>query len=478
MLIALVLVVVCGSASVTYIDHDLLFALVWGNELTGGQLPTYEGPYSPTPHPLSVAVGAIVSPFGDAAPGLMRLIILLSLAALIVGVFRVGTTLYAWPVGLLAAAIFSTREPVLNFGPLLGYQDIAFAAFIVWAVVLEAERPRRGVAVLVLLALAGLLRPEAWFLAAGYWLWLAPRTGWDRRLRLAGLVAVAPLVWLLSDAIVTGDPLWSLHDVQAYTEQLATDEYEPRDAEQPPWPFGPAETMLRQLGGLLGKPEAAVALVGFAAGMLWLRRPTLLPAAVAVAQCAVVFALAAFGLPVLTRFLFAAAAMLTVFAALAAVGWSALGSEHPKRRSWRIAGIGALLVFAVTAPAHIGDVEEVRDGLTKRDRVHSDLRELVRQPTVAAALETCRPIYALDSLPASRLAYWTDRDSSDILPIATLKGSAPGLLVVPASRDAWRLSNSSKTMSYRETRRQVPTTYHLVAREGSWELYTGCRRAG
>ena len=64
-LIALVLVVVCGSASVTYIDHDLLFALVWGNELTGGQLPTYEGPYSPTPHPLSVAVGEVFVSFAN-----------------------------------------------------------------------------------------------------------------------------------------------------------------------------------------------------------------------------------------------------------------------------------------------------------------------------------------------------------------------------------------------------------------------------
>ena len=45
-------------------------------------------------------------------------------------------------------------------------------AIVVWAAVLEAARPRRGVPVLMLLALAGMLRPEAWVLSGLYWLWL------------------------------------------------------------------------------------------------------------------------------------------------------------------------------------------------------------------------------------------------------------------------------------------------------------------
>ena len=59
---------------------------------------------------------------------------------------------------------------------LLAYQDIPFAALVIGAVLLEAQRSRRGVPVLALLALAGLLRPEAWLLAGVYWLWLAPVT--------------------------------------------------------------------------------------------------------------------------------------------------------------------------------------------------------------------------------------------------------------------------------------------------------------
>src|SRR5271154_7148667 len=52
-----------------------------------------------------------------------------------------------------------------------GYLDISYVALIVWAVALEVERPRRGVPVFVILAAAGLLRPDAWVLSGVYWLW-------------------------------------------------------------------------------------------------------------------------------------------------------------------------------------------------------------------------------------------------------------------------------------------------------------------
>ena len=45
-----------------------------------------------------------------------------------------------------------------------------------WAAALEAARPRRGTVVFVLLACAGLLRPEAWLLTGLYFLWMSCRT--------------------------------------------------------------------------------------------------------------------------------------------------------------------------------------------------------------------------------------------------------------------------------------------------------------
>ena len=51
--------------------------------------------------------------------------------------------------------------------------DLPFYLMVFGAALLELRRPRGGWPVLLLLALAGLLRPEAWLLGGVYWLWLA-----------------------------------------------------------------------------------------------------------------------------------------------------------------------------------------------------------------------------------------------------------------------------------------------------------------
>src|SRR5690606_15964867 len=124
--------------------------------------------------------------------------------------FRLGTELFHPAVGAVAAVVVLTR-PALERDTVLGYQDLPFAALVLAAVLMEARRPRRGAPVLAVLAVAGLLRPEAWALAGLYWLWLAPAASWATRARLAALVAVGPVVWALMDLAVTGDALHSLH---------------------------------------------------------------------------------------------------------------------------------------------------------------------------------------------------------------------------------------------------------------------------
>ena len=44
--------------------------------------------------------------------------------------------------------------------------------FVLGAVLVEVRRPRAGAPVLALLALAGLLRPEAWVFSGLYWLYI------------------------------------------------------------------------------------------------------------------------------------------------------------------------------------------------------------------------------------------------------------------------------------------------------------------
>ena len=97
---------------------------------------------------------------------------------------------------------------------------------------LEARQPRRGEAVLGLLAVAGLMRPEAWALGGLYWLWM-----WPRGRHRAAAPAARPRrrsrrscgrSWT---AYVTGDPLHSLHG----TADLAEAVDRRRDIEQAPY---------------------------------------------------------------------------------------------------------------------------------------------------------------------------------------------------------------------------------------------------
>ena len=104
----------------------------------------------------------------------MSWLILLAFGLLVWLTYRLGAELFHPAVGVVAALVVLSR-PALERDALLGYQDTAFAVLIVLAVLLEARRPRRGEAVLGLLAVAGLMRPEAWVLGGLYFLWMWPR---------------------------------------------------------------------------------------------------------------------------------------------------------------------------------------------------------------------------------------------------------------------------------------------------------------
>src|SRR2546423_2749717 len=178
-----------------FLNYDTFYALVWGSDLAHGRTPQYSVPVAPTPHPLAELVGAVLAPFGSHAEDLMLAIGLLALGMLAVGLFRLGQELFGLWAGLLAGAIIITRVPILSFG-IRGYVDLPTAAFVVWAAVLEVRRPHRGAPVLVLLGLAGLLRPEAWLYAGAYWVWLALAPD-----RAAGTRISGPAVRLLPPAV-------------------------------------------------------------------------------------------------------------------------------------------------------------------------------------------------------------------------------------------------------------------------------------
>jgi hypothetical protein len=211
--------VVLWALAPTYPDYDAYEHLVWGRDLLHGMAPGFETYAAPTQHPLYLALAALLSVVGTDADRLLVLVTVLCLVALTAGTYELARRLFgAWPA--LAAAFFVGSSFAFLLYAVRAFVDVPFLALVIWAAALEVGRPRRGLAPMVLLALAGLLRPEAWVLAGLYWLWCLPGRSARARVGLAALVAAAPVAWALVDLAVTGDPLFSLHATSSLAEAL------------------------------------------------------------------------------------------------------------------------------------------------------------------------------------------------------------------------------------------------------------------
>jgi hypothetical protein len=445
-----------------FLNYDTLYMLVWGRDLTGGHLPDYDVTLAPTPHPLAIAVGAVASLAGtDGGYYLMLALAMLSFGVFVWGVFRLGQLSFAWPVGLLAALVVLTREPFLSRA-VRAYVDIPFLALIVLAAVIETRRPRAGRPVLILLALAGLLRPEAWLLAGAYWIYLAPTLDRGGRIRAGALVAAAPVLWAVSDLIVTGDLLHSLSGTRDTAETLGR----PRGIGDVP------QIMPRRLGEILRLP----ALAGGGAGLLWAlwsrRGGARVPAALAVLGGAAFVMFGFAGLPLIGRYLFLPAAMLSILFAFAALGWLDVGAGEARRR-WAIGGVALLVLFCAFAPANVSGLDDMRAGIQLRGRIESDLRELADDSRAHRLLDTCKPVYVPNHRPVPILAYELDRPAGDFVS-AALERPLRGIFIAPANaivREKFVLDpNDQKRLDA-----TVPGDFARVTGNRSWTLYSkGC----
>src|SRR5919197_6292423 len=195
------------------VNYDTLYAVVWGRDIAHGTLPDYDVALAPTPHPLATLGGVVLAPVasaadrgvhGETATTIVLVGAFAALGALGWVVYRLGAEWFNPAAGALAAAIVLTRRPVLDFGA-RAYVDIPYVALVLGALLVETKRPRAGAPVLALLAVAGLLRPEAWLFSPVYltWGWRGPRS---RPPPLGVLAGGAPGLWAPRDLALTRDP--------------------------------------------------------------------------------------------------------------------------------------------------------------------------------------------------------------------------------------------------------------------------------
>ena len=434
-------------------NYDTLYSLVWGRDLAHGRLPDYDVSLAPTPHPLATLAGALLAPLGaTGAVDATLALAFVSLGALGWVTYRLGEAWVNRAAGVLAAAIVLTRRPILDFGA-RAYVDIPYLVLVLAALLVETRRRRAGAPVLILLGLAGLIRPEAWLFSAVYLLWLW--YGGVRDPRLWVLAAAAPLIWAISDLIVTGDPLHSLTGTRDTAQRL--DRITGLD--------DVPVTVPRRLGEILREPVLFGAAGGALLALAFLRARVALAAAAGVAALAAFCVLAAAGLPILGRYLLAPAVILAVFCGAGAFGWAELPRDHPWRRRWAWFGVATLVAAVAFVPSQAKRIDNLRDALRIQDGIQDDLHALTpRFPCLPATVPNHRPV--------PLLALWLDADPGRIA-VAQERPPQDGTYVVPSSEGVAR----EYILDPRDVDPRItppPAGFRPVGANASWRAYARC----
>jgi hypothetical protein len=451
-------------------NYDTIYALVWGRELAHGVSPDYGAALPPTPHPLADLLGLVTTPIGDGAITVTMIVAYASLGLIGYLVYRLGSLWFDRWIGALAAAIVLTRAPFLSNG-LRAYIDLPFIALCLGALTIEAKRPRAGWPVLALLVPAGLLRPEAWLFAAVYWLWLTfdvrpLRWRGERPARelvwLAALAAAGPVLWVLFDAITTGNALYSLTGTQETVETLKRQ-------------TGPVDLVLygpRRLGEVLQWPGMVGAFGGVVLGFALLRRRSALGIVAVVLSLGAFALLACAGLAIIARYTMLSGALLSIFVALALLGWRLLDPGDPWRRRWQVFSGVVLLMFIVWLPNQWNLDSKVDTDLTNQARIEGDLTDLVDAGAFQQPL--CGPIAVPNHRAVPRLAFGLEVKPTEIVSASEEGTPDRGYSVVPASKfviENFILDPNDPT---RISTQPPPGFSELVARNESWKVYKRC----
>jgi len=394
-------------------------------------------------------------------------------------VYRLASLWFGWAAGALAALILLTRVPILSYG-VRAYVDVPYLLLVLGAVLVEARRRAAGdrpagAPVLALLALAGLLRPEAWAFSALYWLYVIVRerrgptasasSRQDRAPRsrralvaLTLLAAAGPLVWLLSDLAITGDALWSLtntrhtaHTLQRITGIANVPEYVPR-----------------RIGEILRPPVLAGAAVGGVLSLLWLRRRAIGGALAGAIAVLVFVAVAVAGLPINTRYGFLTAAILCVFCGAGAFGWTRLQDGDRRRRWWMAGGALVLVALVAFAPSQYKSAHRELNKLARQQDIQGDLLALVDNHSISLR---CGPVEVPNHAPVPLLALYLKTSPANVVSgqVATV---ADGTYVDPASKEV----ETDYVLDAHDPHRpvNVPPGFTEAHDNSSWLIFQRC----
>ena len=247
-----------------------------------------------------------------------------------------------------------------------------------------------------------------------YFLWMWPAADPARRLRLAALTALAPL--LLGGGRLGRD---------RRPAALAARDRRSRRGRGPP-PRRPSDApywALQYYGFALREPIV----IGFPIGLYFAwrfrRREAILPLAVVAAMTLVFMIGPIFGLPLIGRYVRTSSVLLCLFYGLAVAGWVLL-RDPVERRRWRWIGIGTAALSIAFLPWHVGMLAEIERRIDRDGQMYSALRATAEAPIVRRAVAECGGrISAADHRPLPHLRFWLDTDPGSVGTVAN--GASP-----------------------------------------------------
>jgi hypothetical protein len=404
-------------------EYDAWAWLTWGREVAHLELSTVDGPAF---KPLPVAICALLSPLGGAAPAAWLVVARAgAIAAVLLG-GKLAADLAG--SGRRTVAAVAAGAGVVLTGGFLRHAAVGDAEPLFLALVLGAwlrHRAGRPEQALALGAAAALIRVEAWPFLAAY----AALVAWRRpalRPAAAGLAVAIPAAWFLPELAGSGELL------RSGDRALVPNPGAPALAAQP------ALASLGAALALLPLPLAAAALAGpralLAAGAAW---------------CGLVALMAEAGFSGEPRYALPGAALIAVAAGA--------GAARASARRWALAAV----LIATAAGLQAREIADLPPRLAAHARLAADLRTVIAEAGGREAVLACgRP--AVGRFRGTMLAYALDVRKRDV--------RADGRPDAITFR-----SQLTRTASV-----EPPAAGRVVAAAGRWRVEAAClsERAG
>jgi 4-amino-4-deoxy-L-arabinose transferase-like glycosyltransferase len=443
-----------------YLNYDASYSLLWASDMVSGFTPDYNGFIAPTPHPLQTFVSLLALPLGSATTGALAWLVMLCFGGLCLVVYLIGKELFNGWVGVLAAIVIITR-PAFAKNVLAAYQDIPFILFVCWALLLEIRRPHRGAPVLALLALAGLLRPEAWLLSGLYWLWMWRESDARGRLLLALIVGSAPVLWALSDLAISGDLLHSFHGTSDLAAQL----------DRPRSPLVAPFWTLKFFAWTLREPLVIGVPIGLVFCWFCARRQGLMLFGLATLMSAIFILTTIGGLPLIARYVLTPTVLLAVIYAAGVFGWRDLAPDFPRREFWKWLGAFSLALSILYIPWMIPLARDNARKIENYQTIQANLRAVAQSPRVQKFNRLCGRISTTDHRPVPAFRFELGGPPGSVQTIGNPETPLARLALFPASQDIVNRFYSQKKPDLTPPEDPQGRAYRDVFSSWAWRIY-------